>query len=156
VRVDQKPITGTIGMLWELAGAVGLDVGVGVGVAVGDPLGVGVGPLTGPLEDGLKLGEGGKVGATVSLEVPTGDGRAIDPSGAVVGGVDDPQAEPIRATAAKMTSRVLTDRVMAVDLTENESAEGTKLADPTGFEPAISSVTGWHVGPLHHGSVQRR
>ena len=25
--------------------------------------------------------------------------------------------------------------------------------DPTGFEPAISSVTGWHVGPLHHGSV---
>ena len=26
------------------------------------------------------------------------------------------------------------------------------LADPTGFEPAISSVTGWHVGPLHHGS----
>ena len=34
--------------------------------------------------------------------------------------------------------------------------EGTRmvdeLADPTGFEPAISSVTGWHVGPLHHGS----
>ena len=29
------------------------------------------------------------------------------------------------------------------------------LADPTGFEPAISSVTGWHVGPLHHGSVRR-
>src|SRR5687767_8107629 len=27
------------------------------------------------------------------------------------------------------------------------------MADPTGFEPAISSVTGWHVGPLHHGSV---
>ena len=29
------------------------------------------------------------------------------------------------------------------------------MADPTGFEPAISSVTGWHVGPLHHGSVRR-
>jgi hypothetical protein len=28
----------------------------------------------------------------------------------------------------------------------------SKMADPTGFEPAISSVTGWHVGPLHHGS----
>ena len=26
-----------------------------------------------------------------------------------------------------------------------------KVAGPTGFEPAISSVTGWHVGPLHHG-----
>lgn len=25
------------------------------------------------------------------------------------------------------------------------------MAGPTGFEPAISSVTGWHVGPLHHG-----
>src|SRR3954466_8421674 len=31
-----------------------------------------------------------------------------------------------------------------------------KMADPTGFEPAISSVTGWHVGPLHHGSSARR
>src|SRR3954447_6743068 len=29
------------------------------------------------------------------------------------------------------------------------------MADPTGFEPAISSVTGWHVGPLHHGSTAR-
>ena len=25
------------------------------------------------------------------------------------------------------------------------------VAGPTGFEPAISSVTGWHVWPLHHG-----
>ncbi len=30
------------------------------------------------------------------------------------------------------------------------------MADPTGFEPAISSVTGWHVGPLHHGSSAAR
>ena len=27
-----------------------------------------------------------------------------------------------------------------------------KLATPTGFEPAISTVTGWHVKPLHHGA----
>src|SRR5579875_318109 len=26
------------------------------------------------------------------------------------------------------------------------------LAEPTGFEPAISCVTGRHVRPLHHGS----
>jgi hypothetical protein len=26
------------------------------------------------------------------------------------------------------------------------------LADPTGFEPAISALTGPHVWPLHHGS----
>lgn len=31
--------------------------------------------------------------------------------------------------------------------------ESGDVADPTGFEPAISSVTGWHVGPLHHGSA---
>ncbi len=31
-----------------------------------------------------------------------------------------------------------------------------RMADPTGFEPAISSVTGWHVWPLHHGSVAAR
>ena len=28
------------------------------------------------------------------------------------------------------------------------------LAGPTGFEPAISSVTGWHVWPLHHGPAE--
>ena len=28
------------------------------------------------------------------------------------------------------------------------------MAGPTGFEPAISSVTGWHVGPLHHGPAE--
>ena len=26
-------------------------------------------------------------------------------------------------------------------------------ADPTGFEPAISALTGPHVWPLHHGSA---
>ena len=29
----------------------------------------------------------------------------------------------------------------------------TKLATPGGFEPPISTVTGWHVRPLHHGAV---
>ncbi len=27
------------------------------------------------------------------------------------------------------------------------------LATPRGFEPLISTVTGWHVRPLHHGAV---
>ncbi len=27
-------------------------------------------------------------------------------------------------------------------------------ADPTGFEPAISALTGPHVWPLHHGSMR--
>ena len=29
------------------------------------------------------------------------------------------------------------------------------MATPKGFEPSISTVTGWHVGPLHHGAVLR-
>jgi hypothetical protein len=28
--------------------------------------------------------------------------------------------------------------------------ESARVAGSTGFEPAISSVTGWHVRPLHH------
>ena len=28
-----------------------------------------------------------------------------------------------------------------------------KLATPRGFEPLISTVTGWHVSPLHHGAI---
>ena len=27
------------------------------------------------------------------------------------------------------------------------------LATPIGFEPTISTVTGWHVRPLHHGAI---
>src|SRR5690606_38972921 len=30
---------------------------------------------------------------------------------------------------------------------------GKKMAEPTGFEPAISGVTGRRVRPLHHGSA---
>src|ERR687886_1457082 len=28
-----------------------------------------------------------------------------------------------------------------------------RLATPMGFEPTISTVTGWHVRPLHHGAA---
>ena len=27
------------------------------------------------------------------------------------------------------------------------------MATPAGFEPAISTVTGWHVRPLHYGAA---
>jgi hypothetical protein len=27
------------------------------------------------------------------------------------------------------------------------------VATPIGFEPTISTVTGWHVRPLHHGAA---
>ena len=28
------------------------------------------------------------------------------------------------------------------------------LATPIGFEPTISTLTGWHVKPLHHGAAR--
>ncbi len=31
--------------------------------------------------------------------------------------------------------------------------ENIELATPTGFEPAISALTGLHVKPLHHGAA---
>ncbi len=31
---------------------------------------------------------------------------------------------------------------------------GNEVATPGGFEPPISTVTGWHVRPLHHGAVE--
>ena len=34
-----------------------------------------------------------------------------------------------------------------------DGAGGNDMAGSTGFEPAISSVTGWHVRPLHHEPV---
>jgi hypothetical protein len=30
-----------------------------------------------------------------------------------------------------------------------------RLATPGGFEPPISTVTGWHVSPLHHGAYMK-
>jgi hypothetical protein len=31
-----------------------------------------------------------------------------------------------------------------------DGARRSEMAGSTGFEPAVSSVTGWHVRPLHH------
>ena len=36
----------------------------------------------------------------------------------------------------------------------NATAKDIAVATPGGFEPPISSVTGWHVRPLHHGAYQ--
>ncbi len=30
------------------------------------------------------------------------------------------------------------------------------VATPGGFEPPISTVTGWHVRPLHHGASKEQ
>ncbi len=37
---------------------------------------------------------------------------------------------------------------------EGLNRECTELATPRGFEPLISTVTGWHVRPLHHGAIK--
>lgn len=41
----------------------------------------------------------------------------------------------------------------AMALPAHERERQAVLANPTRFGLAISSVTGWHVGPLHHGSA---
>ena len=41
-----------------------------------------------------------------------------------------------------------------LNLDEDEGVnENIELATPTGFEPAISALTGLHVKPLHHGAT---
>jgi hypothetical protein len=47
------------------------------------------------------------------------------------------------------------DKVISV-IKKGEIVVGTtlhKVATPGGFEPPISTVTGWHVRPLHHGAL---
>src|SRR5947208_4343060 len=61
---------------------------------------------------------------------------------------------------AEGTGRGLTDGARGGEETPRSGGRTGRrtdsfMADPTGFEPAISSVTGWHVGPLHHGSERR-
>jgi hypothetical protein len=113
VRVDQKFTTGTKGIGMSPVDPDGLLEGVAVGssngVAVGAVAG-GVGSALGRLVDDV-LGsrprwEAVEAGALGRTETP----------GADVGGVEEPHAAAKRATSAKMTSRVLTDRLIAVDL----------------------------------------
>ncbi len=36
---------------------------------------------------------------------------------------------------------------------DGKSKYTIEVATPGGFEPPISTVTGWHVCPLHHGAI---
>src|SRR4051812_24329536 len=118
VRVDQKLMTGTKGIATLPAGAEG----VGEGETPGSSEGVGLGPLVGVLVVAVGVastpgtGERRLFGSREPVAVGA-LGRTETP-GADVGGVDDPQAATRRATTAKMTSRVLTDRLMTVDLSK--------------------------------------
>ena len=68
----------------------------------------------------------------------------------------DPSVRDPSVAAESSLPRILTRaRERPVRAADGASVY-SKLADPTGFEPAISSVTGWHVGPLHHGSAASR
>ena len=64
-------------------------------------------------------------------------------------------------------SRFFTPAAFGVDVVDERSAVAGKqkthrlrwvivkqqiLATPSGFEPPISTLTGWHVRPLHHGA----
>ena len=87
VRVDQKLMTGTKGMLTDAPGWSGCrrscrrggrsDARRRESVAAIGVLGTGVALV------------GGEVGGTVTFDEPTGDGSANEPPGGEVGGVDD-------------------------------------------------------------------
>ncbi len=36
---------------------------------------------------------------------------------------------------------------------DRDQVAGNEVATPRGFEPLISTVTGWHVSPLHYGAI---
>ena len=48
---------------------------------------------------------------------------------------------------------VTRDQPLAVALELASAKRGVYLATPSGFEPPISTVTGWRVGPLHYGAA---
>ena len=66
----------------------------------------------------------------MTLDDPCGVGSANEAPGGAVGGVDDPQAAKRNATATKMTSRIGTDRFMAVDLTDKETPNYDEFGGP--------------------------
>jgi hypothetical protein len=77
-----------------------------------------------------------------------GIGRAVSVFGSARIGRGDPSYR-----MARSLSRKLAKHGYAIITGGGAQARPrrAKVAGPTGFEPAISSVTGWHVGPLHHG-----
>ena len=69
----------------------------------------------------------------------------------------------LRIISRHGTSRYLSDRDDTLpsvpgNFSHNNKApptrEGPKVAVPTGFEPAISSLTGMYARPLHHGTMK--
>ncbi len=45
------------------------------------------------------------------------------------------------------------ERKGRADRIRGECQRKAAMATPGGFEPPISTVTGWHVRPLHHGAI---
>ena len=151
-------VTGTIGT--SAMAAAGASVG---SAAAG--VGVGADPVDGSATTDA-VGAGLAVGA-ITPPPAEGDGLAPNPSSPPVTGRAMANASRPRTTRVGplFTGRIVTEasadgcRRRPRRAEERPVRAGGRgvgkcgvMADPTGFEPAISSVTGWHVGPLHHGS----
>jgi hypothetical protein len=107
-------MTGTNG----IATAPGEAGGGVVAEGGGELFGGAVGPLTGGLGFEVTLGCDCSVGPG---RLACGVGIATEVPGAAVGGVEEPHALARKATTATVTSRIETDRLMAVDLTDKET-----------------------------------
>src|SRR6266566_995680 len=142
VSVERKSTTGTIG---TFAAPAGIRDGDGLG-PTGDAEAEAEAPgLSGAPEaclggEGLVPGLPNVRGKYVPLANVAARATATSPM--------------TTASGVRFTGSIVTRRKKAPS-GRGTGRGGSEVADPTGFEPAISSVTGWHVGPLHHGSGRR-
>ena len=143
VSVERKSTTGTIG---TFAAPAGIRDGDGLG-PTGDAEAEAEAPgLSGAPEaclegEGLVPGLPNVRGKYVPLANVAARATATSPM--------------TTASGVRFTGSIVTRRKKAPS-GRGTGRGGSEVADPTGFEPAISSVTGWHVGPLHHGSSAAR
>ncbi len=59
----------------------------------------------------------------------------------------------VSAVERTRTSTAVTPLEPESSASANSATTAYLMAEPTGFEPAVSCVTGRHVRPLHHGSA---
>src|SRR4030042_6075262 len=81
----------------------------------------------------------------ISVEVTPGATPVVALAAVGAATVPAPRSSPSRAQAAVRRA----SNTRAVRSSPNVFM---RLATPRGFEPPISTVTGWHVRPLHHGA----
>src|SRR5690242_19382150 len=133
LAAERNPVTGT-------SATGGIGVGDGVGVGLGDAIGLGDARPAGGRERPAELDSGW---IWLPARWPSGPMPTKPPASTAV----------VRTTSTpRVAEAARTGRGRRFIRSEWYSGAPAMqparwMADPTGFEPAISSVTGWHVWP---------